>query len=35
LVVRLSIGACLAFPVLGIVSGLLPHPRRSLLLATE
>ena len=30
-----AIGACLAFPVLGIVSGLLPHPRRSLLLATE
>jgi O-antigen/teichoic acid export membrane protein len=30
-----AIGACLAFPLLGIVSGLLPHPRRSLLLATE
>jgi O-antigen/teichoic acid export membrane protein len=30
-----AIGACLAFPVLGIASGLLPHPRRSLLLATE
>jgi len=30
-----AIGASLAFPVLGIVSGLLPHPRRSLLLATE
>jgi O-antigen/teichoic acid export membrane protein len=30
-----AIGACLAFPILGIVSGLLPHPRRSLLLATE
>jgi O-antigen/teichoic acid export membrane protein len=30
-----AIGACLAFPVLGICSGLLPHPRRSLLLATE
>ena len=29
-----AIGACLAFPVLGIASGLLPHPRRSLLLAT-
>ena len=28
-----AIGACLAFPVLGIVCGLLPHPRRSLLLA--
>ena len=30
-----AIGACLAFPVLGILSRLLPHPRRSLLLATE
>lgn len=30
-----AIGACLAFPLLGIVSGLLPHPRRSLLLAPE
>jgi O-antigen/teichoic acid export membrane protein len=28
-----AIGACLAFPILGLVSGLLPHPRRSLLLA--
>jgi O-antigen/teichoic acid export membrane protein len=28
-----AIGACLAFPLLGIVCGLLPHPRRSLLLA--
>ncbi|MBS0418860.1 MAG: oligosaccharide flippase family protein [Proteobacteria bacterium] len=30
-----ALGSCLAFPVLGIVSGLLPHPRRSFLLATE
>ena len=28
-----AVGACLAFPLLGIVCGLLPHPRRSLLLA--
>jgi len=28
-----AVGSCLAFPLLGIVCGLLPHPRRSLLLA--
>jgi O-antigen/teichoic acid export membrane protein len=30
-----AVGACLAYLPLGIISGLLPHPRRSLLLATE
>ena len=30
-----AIGACLAFPILGMLSGLLPHPGRSLLWATE
>lgn len=28
-----AVGACLAFPLLGIACGLLPHPRRSLLFA--